>query len=136
MNFEHNECGCWPIERFSFRYQYFTLIDTADHLADQLFIKHKVRVWFGEEYSRADTPFRMIVCRCRKRDVVAFMMAISELTNKMLLCGHLDYPAFCEGLKQKIIDSRNTGGDHNETACTAEKAEQESAKRASCQAAR
>ena len=136
MNFEHNECGCWPIEKFSFRYQYFTLIDTADHLADQLFIKHKVRVWFGEEYFRADTPFRVIICRCRKRDVVAFMMAISELTNKMLLCGHPDYPAFCEGLKQKIIDSRNTGGNHNETACTAEKAEQESANRVSCQAAR
>ena len=50
VSYEYNECGCWPIEKFSFRYQYFALIDTADYLADQLFIKHKVRVWFGEEF--------------------------------------------------------------------------------------
>ena len=54
MSFEYDECGCWPIEKFSFRYQYFALIDTADYLADQLFIKHKVRVWFGEEFCRDD----------------------------------------------------------------------------------
>lgn len=94
MSFECKECGCWSIEKFSFRYQYFALIDTADHLADQLFIKHKVCVWFGEEYCKADTPFHVILCRCRKRDVATFMAAISELTNKMLLCGHPDYPAF------------------------------------------
>ena len=121
MSYEYNECGCWPIEKFSFRYQYFALIDTADHLADQLFIKHKVRVWFDEEYSRDDTPFCVIICRCRKRDVVVFMAAARELTNKMLLCGHPDYPAFCDDLRQKILDRRNMGGgDHYETACTAE----------------
>ena len=82
-------------------------------------------------------PYRVIICRCRKRDVRAFMAAASELTNKMLLCGYPDYPAFCDGLKQSIIDRREMGGgDHNETACTAEKAEQESAKRTPCQAAR
>ena len=137
MSYEYNECGCWPIEKFSFRYQYFALIDTADHLADQLFIKHKVRVWFDEEYSRDDTPFCVIICRCRKRDISAFMAAASELTNKMLLCGHPDYPAFCDDLRQKILGRRSMGGgDHNETARTAEKAEQESAKRTPCQAAR
>ena len=75
MSYEYNECGCWPIEKFSFRYQYFALIDTADYLADQLFIKHRVRVWFDEEYYRDDMPYRVIICRCRKRDVVAFMAA-------------------------------------------------------------
>ena len=137
VSYEYNECGCWPIEKFSFRYQYFALIDTPDYLADQLFIKHKVRVWFGEEFCRDDMPYRVIICRCRKRDVRAFMAAASELTNKMLLCGYPDYPAFCDGLKQSIIDRREMGGgDHNETARTAEKAEQESAKRTSCQTAR
>ena len=137
MSYEYNECGCWPIEKLSLRFQYFALIDTADYLADQLFIKHKVRVWFGEEFCRDDMPYRVIICRCRKRDISAFMAAASELTNKMLLCGHPDYPAFCDDLKQKILDRRSMGGgDHNETACASEKAEQKSAKRASCQAAR
>ena len=121
MSYEYNECGCWPIEKFSFRYQYFALIDTADHLADQVFMKRKVRVWFDEEYSRDDTPFCVIICRSRKPDDVVFMAAARELTNKMLLCGHPDYPACCDDVREKILDRRNMGGGgHYETACTAE----------------
>lgn len=94
----------------------------------------------GDQWYEPDDhhmPYRVIICRCRKRDVSSFMAAASELTNKMLLCGHPDYPAFCDDLRQKILDRRSMGGgDHNETACASEKAEQESAKRASCQAAR
>ena len=35
-----NEICCWTIEKFSFLYAHFAIIDTADYLADQLFIKH------------------------------------------------------------------------------------------------
>ena len=40
---EYNESCCWTIEKFSFFHNYFAIIDTADYLADQLFIKHQVR---------------------------------------------------------------------------------------------
>ena len=44
MSREYNESCCWTIEKFSFFHNYFAIIDTADYLADQLFIKHQVRV--------------------------------------------------------------------------------------------
>ena len=96
MSREYNESCCWTIEKFSFFHNYFAIIDTADYLADQLFIKHQVRVGFGPEFVCPDAPYRVIMCKCRKRDVDAFLAAIRELPNKMLLCGHPDYLTFCE----------------------------------------
>lgn len=91
MSREYNESYCWTIEKFSFFHNYFAIIDTADYLADQLFIKHQVRVRFGLEFVCPDAPYRVIMCKCRKRDVDAFLAAIRELPNKMLLCGYPDY---------------------------------------------
>ena len=96
-----------------------------------------IRVGFGPEFVCPDAPYRVIMCKCRKRDVDAFLAAIRELPNKMLLCGHPDYLTFCEDLKKKVQTVRDNGGVlTNETDDTAQKAEQESAKGATCQAAR
>lgn len=137
MSQEYNENCCWTIEKFSFFYRYFAIIDTADYLADQLFIKHKVRVGFGPEFVCPDVPYRVIMCKCRKRDVDAFMSAIRELPNKMLLCGHPDYLTFCEDLKSKITAAKENGGVMpDETDRAVEKTEQEGPKRTPCQTAR
>ncbi len=40
------------IDRLSLFYNYFAFLDTDAYLADQLFIKHQVRVHFCEEYVR------------------------------------------------------------------------------------
>ena len=37
------------IKKLSLRYDYFLFFDTPEYLADQLFIRQKVRVWFDEE---------------------------------------------------------------------------------------
>lgn len=37
------------IRKVSLRYNYFLFFDTPEYLADQLFIRQKVRVWFDEE---------------------------------------------------------------------------------------
>ena len=37
------------IKKLSLRYDYFLFFDTSEYLADQLFIRQKVRVWFDEE---------------------------------------------------------------------------------------
>lgn len=81
----------WTIERFSLRYAYFLFFDTTSYLADQLFIRHKVRVQFESEYAKEGSPYRVILCRVRKRDVPEFLAALEELKKTMLLCGHLDY---------------------------------------------
>ena len=90
---------------------YYAIIDTTDYLADQLFVKNEVRVWFGQEYICPDGPYCVIFCKCRKRDTGAFESAMNELPRKMLLRGHTDYIQFCEGLKNKIAAAWKSGGE-------------------------
>lgn len=73
VNQKYNEDCCWTIEKFLLFHRHFAIIDTADHLADQLFIKHKVQVDFGSEFACPDEPYRIILCKCRKRDADAFL---------------------------------------------------------------
>ena len=92
-----NELSCgWHFEQFSFLYDYYVFIDTRDYLADQLFIRHKVRVRFKEEFGHPNTEYIFIFCKCRKRDSERFRAALAELPNKMLLMGHRDYNDFCK----------------------------------------
>ena len=101
----------WTIRKFSLLYSYYAIIDTTDYLADQLFVKNEVRVWFGQEYICPDGPYCVIFCKCRKRDTGAFESAMNELPRKMLLRGHTDYIQFCEGLKNKIAAAWKSGGE-------------------------
>lgn len=120
MSPEYNKNCCWRIEKISFLYAHFAVIDTADYLADQLFIKHEVRVHFGGEFVNQDKPYRIILCKCRKRDTDRFLAAVSELPNKMLLCGHTDYLTFCENLKSRMSSALAKGGaGANADICTA-----------------
>ena len=85
----------WKIKCFSLFFFHFAFIDTDDYLADQLFIRHKVRVHFGQEYEKKDSPFLLILCKVRKRDVNGFLDALGELENKMILKGYPEYTDFC-----------------------------------------
>lgn len=83
----------WTIEKFSLRYDYFMFFDTAPYLADQLFIRHQVRVWFDEEYARDGSPYLAILCHVRKKDVPKFLEALEDLKRSMMICGYPDYQA-------------------------------------------
>ena len=94
------------LERFSLRHKCFAFLDTGEYLADGLFIKHQVAMKFMQEYGRGDSPYLMIFCRIKKRDESAFLEALRELPNKMLLCGYPDYPAQCHDFMDKIETHR------------------------------
>ena len=81
----------WSLRKLSLQYAYFLFFDTTPHLADQLFIRHKVRVWFESEYAKEGSPYLAILCRGRKRDAPGFLAALEKLKKKMPLCGHPDY---------------------------------------------
>lgn len=124
MSRDYNQCCCWTLKRFSFFFNYFTIIDTDEYLADALFIRHEVRVWFGPEYGRDDTPYRMILCKCRKKDTPKFLAAVRELPNKMLLFGHRDYMDFCTDLQNFVNSAKANGGaNRHETNDTSVQAE-------------
>lgn len=91
MNEEYSNRNFWRLNKPSLRYAYYAFLDTEDYLADQLFISHKVDVKFLQEYGKENSPYVVIMCRCRKQDVESFEAALAELPNKMLLLGFKDY---------------------------------------------
>lgn len=126
-----NELRCgWRLEKFSLLYDYFAYFDTKEYLADNVFIKHEVKVRFMQEYAHEDTEHLVILCKCRKKDSVAFCAALEGLPDKMLICGHRDYLEFCKDIKTKAEDGlkqiRRKGGAGSGTVDTAEQAKQES----------
>lgn len=88
------------LTRFPLIYRHYAFVDVDDHLADSLFIRHKVRVWFGKEYANPEKEYQIIFCKIRKQDEDRFVAALGELSNKMILFGHPDYDEFC----QKALD--------------------------------
>lgn len=88
----------FELEQPSFRFSYFCFIDVSEYLADSIFIKHKVRVWFQQEYRKEGTDYIAIFCKVRKKDRADFLNAMKELEQKMLLLGYHDYSAFCTEL--------------------------------------
>ena len=83
-----NKEMCLKIRKPSLRYDYFLFFDTPEYLADQLFIKQMVRVWFDQEYAKEGSPFLAILCHVKKKDSAKFLAALDALKNKMILCGY------------------------------------------------
>lgn len=103
----------WTIKKFSLRYDYFLFFDTTPYLADQLFIRHKVRVWFDREYTKDGSQYLAIFCHVRKKDVPEFLAALEDLKKSMILCGH---PKYQEEVSLFIDDMEKMKGsvNHNE----------------------
>ena len=49
-----------------FKFQY-VFLDSEDYLADQLFIKYKVTVDFGDEYVKENSPYHVIFLQNKKK---------------------------------------------------------------------
>ena len=88
--------------QFSLLWAHFAFIDVPAYLADQLFIKHKVTVHFGEELHHPEANYMIIFCKVRKKDTDRFLAALEELPDKMLICGHLDYEEYCNDIIGRI----------------------------------
>ncbi len=84
------------LTRFPFRFRHYAYFDAPDNLADSLFYRHKVRVYFGDEYGKDGTEYKIIFCKIKKKDEDKFLAALGELSNKMILFGHSDYDEFCQ----------------------------------------
>lgn len=94
----------FTLERVSLLYDHYAFIDVPQYYADQLFIRHKVRVYFGKEFQHPDQPYVIIFCKVRKRDRDRFLAALSELDRKMLLCGYPGYSEFCDTFIAQMND--------------------------------
>lgn len=94
------------IRKPSLRYDYFLFFDTPEYLADQLFIKQMVRVWFDQEYAKEGSPFLAILCHVKKKDSAKFLAALDALKNKMILCGYPEYEAGVQKMMRHLEEAK------------------------------
>ena len=53
---------------------------------------------FGKELQRSDSQYIIIYCDIKKKYEREFLIALSELRNRMLLLGYYDYDEYCESV--------------------------------------
>jgi len=114
---------CLKLTKFSLLNTHFVFLDTEDYLADNLFIKHRARVYFGNEFVNKDNRYRVIFCYVRKWDEQRFHAAMEELPNKMLLFGNADYLNFCLDTWGEMVKSREGEMNSYDSDTAAEQAE-------------
>ena len=83
------------MRKFSLLYYHYCFVDSHRNLADQLFVNHEVRVYFGAEFEKKDYPYKLICCKIRKANEKEFLAALSEMYDKMYLMGYTDYAEEC-----------------------------------------
>lgn len=96
----------WKLHGLSFLTVPYMYIDHKDYLADSLFAENKISVKFGKEMVKDGSPYRIVFCRVKKKDVTAFEHIFPKLTNKMLLLGYHDYLKACEDITDLINAQR------------------------------
>ena len=103
------ECNTFyqELSRFSLFYDYFAFLDVEPYAADQLFIQHQVTVHFVREYGKPDCPYRIILCKVRRRDTDRFHAAMAELPDKLRLLGYTDYLEVCRTLWENVEQLRS-----------------------------
>lgn len=95
------------LARFSLFYDYFAFLDVEPYAADQLFIQHQVTVHFFREYGKPDSPYRIVLCKVRRRDADRFHAAMAELPDKLQLLGYTDYLDVCHMLWENVEQLRS-----------------------------
>ena len=90
------------LARFSLFYDYFAFLDVESYVADQLFIQHQVTVHFVREYGKPGCPYRIVLCKVRKRDANRFRAAMAELPGKLRHHGYTDYLEVCRTLWENV----------------------------------
>ena len=84
------------LQRWSLLCDTFVYMDHKDYCADYLLSEKCVRVKFLQEYAKEGTPYRILICKVRKKDSAIFIEALMDLPKRMLLLGHDDYDAECK----------------------------------------
>ena len=98
------------IDKGSPFFKYFAYIDRKDHAADDIFIKHKLRVHFLKDFRKDGSNFEIIYCKVNKKRKNDFIVCMFELDQKLLLSD--GYKEYME-TKEKIGEFVEKNGGKN-----------------------
>ena len=91
------KCGDKHFTKYTYVY-----IDTPEHLADDIFINHRLRVWFKGDYSSEKNSYLIVHCEVKKRNAQEFEDCLRELENKAVLLGYRDYKLVAAEIVQSV----------------------------------
>ncbi len=88
----------------------FIYVDTDQHVSARIFGSSGIRIRKSKEMSGKGSPFRLIVCYIRKKDLNGFSEGLERLRNSILLLGYKGYDELCNELKQaeKLLKEGST----------------------------
>ncbi|MBE5850306.1 MAG: hypothetical protein E7298_09135 [Lachnospiraceae bacterium] len=78
----------------------YIFVDTKDYVSIRLFAAADIGVSHIKEMLKRGSPYRLIVCHVRKKDLDKFYDALGKLRNNVMILGYKDYDKVCEKLKE------------------------------------
>ena len=81
----------------------YIFVDTKDHASMRLFAEAGIGVSYVKEMMKRGSPYGLIVCHVRKRDLDKFNDALIKLRNNILLLGYNDYDKICMKLNEAEV---------------------------------
>jgi len=91
--------NCIKVQCFSPFHYRFIFVDTCDHVSKRLFKASRIRVFHARELAKRGSPFRLIVCYIRKKDLEKFKRLLEILKSNILILGYKDYEMECQRLR-------------------------------------
>lgn len=81
----------------------YMFVDTKDHISDRLLNENKISVRDAREFFKEGSPYRLIVCKIKKKDEEAFKDCIAGIANRAILLGYRDYELMCDELMAAAV---------------------------------
>ena len=78
----------------------FVFIDTIDHLFVRIMNKNGILLKDVKEFAKEDSPYRLIMCQVRKKDMTTFVESVQQIQNMALLLGYREYTNVCNTLQE------------------------------------
>lgn len=78
----------------------FVFVDTIDHLFVRIMGKNGIHLKGVKEFAKEDSPYRLIMCRVRKKDKTTFVESVKQIQNMALLLGYREYTNVCNTLQE------------------------------------
>lgn len=82
----------------------FFYIDNDEYLADDFFIKNKLKIKFKDEMASNKNNYRILFVKVNKKQKDLFIDCMEQLHNKMILKGYRDYDEICDDIMKKFKD--------------------------------
>lgn len=79
---------------------FYIFVDTIDHIYERVMSSSGILLKSVKEYVKDGSPFRLISCYVRKKDVPLFCAAVQEIRKRALLLGYREYDEMCQQMQQ------------------------------------